>query len=76
MSVDDSFFAIGGHSLLAMRLISRLRSQSGIILPLRTLFEFTTPESLALNLATQDEDDEPMLIKGGGRISETMLESD
>jgi amino acid adenylation domain-containing protein len=76
VSVDDSFFAIGGHSLLAMRLISRLRSQSGIILPLRTLFEFTTPESLALNLVTQDEDDEPMLIKGGGRISETMLESD
>jgi len=75
VSVDDSFFAIGGHSLLAMRLIAQLRSRSGIILPLRTLFEFTTPESLALNLETLDEEDEPMLIQGGGRISQEMPES-
>ena len=70
VSVDDSFFSIGGHSLLAMRLIARLRSLNGTVLPLRTLFEFTTPESLAPHLESLEDDDEPMLIRGFGRITE------
>jgi amino acid adenylation domain-containing protein len=70
VSVDDSFFSIGGHSLLAMRLIARLRTQCGTVLPLRTLFEFTTPESLAPHLESLEDDDEPMLIRGFGRIIE------
>jgi acyl carrier protein len=70
VSVDDHFFSIGGHSLLAMRLIARLRSQHGMIIPLRTLFEFDTPESLAPHLEMPDEDDEPSLIRGSGRITE------
>jgi len=70
VSLDDSFFAIGGHSLLAMRLIARLRSENGTVLPLRTLFEFTTPESLAPHLDSLEDDDEPMLIRGFGRITE------
>jgi acyl-coenzyme A synthetase/AMP-(fatty) acid ligase len=70
VSVDDSFFAIGGHSLLAMRLIARLRALHGSVLPLRTLFEFTTPETLAPHLDSLEDDDEPMLIRGFGRITE------
>jgi amino acid adenylation domain-containing protein len=70
VSVDDSFFAIGGHSLLAMRLIAKLRSIHGKALPLRTLFEYTTPETLAPHLETLEEDEEPMLIRGSGRITE------
>ena len=70
VSVDDSFFSIGGHSLLAMRLIAKLRSLNGTVLPLRTLFEFTTPESLAPHLESLEDDDEPMLIRGFGRITE------
>ncbi|UXA53236.1 non-ribosomal peptide synthase/polyketide synthase [Xanthomonas prunicola] len=34
----DNFFAIGGHSLLAVRLISRIRTALGLELPLATLF--------------------------------------
>ena len=71
VSIDDNFFSIGGHSLLAMRLVAWLRSRHNIELPLRTLFEFNTPESLAPHLqALETEDDEPILTLGSGRITE------
>ncbi|HEY1229340.1 MAG TPA: SDR family oxidoreductase, partial [Ramlibacter sp.] len=36
---DDDFFALGGHSLAAVRLFARIRKQWNVDLPLATLFQ-------------------------------------
>ncbi|MCV6638056.1 amino acid adenylation domain-containing protein [Candidatus Albibeggiatoa sp. nov. NOAA] len=47
IGVTDNFFELGGHSLLAIRMMSKIQQQFGQNLPLATLFEGTTIESLA-----------------------------
>jgi amino acid adenylation domain-containing protein/non-ribosomal peptide synthase protein (TIGR01720 family) len=53
IGVEDNFFEIGGHSLMATQVASRIRDELGIEVPLRVFFEHQTVSALARQLADQ-----------------------
>jgi len=51
LSINDNFFELGGNSLLGIQLISRVRKDFQVELPLNTLFESPTAAGLAAAIA-------------------------
>jgi amino acid adenylation domain-containing protein len=50
LGIDDNFFDKGGHSLLATMLVSRIKKQIGVVVPLSRLFSANTIEKLARSI--------------------------
>jgi len=56
IGIGDNFFELGGHSLLATQLIAKVREAFQVELPLRSLFQCPTVESLAAVISPQKSD--------------------
>ncbi|MBX3622878.1 MAG: amino acid adenylation domain-containing protein [Rhizobacter sp.] len=67
LSVTDSFFEVGGHSMLAMRLMVQIEEKFGRRLPLSALLESPTIRHMAHRLDTNEETDSLVLIREGNR---------
>ena len=49
---SDDFFSLGGDSILAMKLVSKISQEFGITLPLKTVFLSNSLQELSNNIAT------------------------
>jgi amino acid adenylation domain-containing protein len=54
IGLEDSFFDLGGHSLMGARVLSRVRDALGVEVPLRALFEAPVLEAFAARVAAAD----------------------
>lgn len=52
LGITDDFFRFGGHSLLAMQAISRIRLRLGLEIPLAAFFEQATVEGIERHAST------------------------
>jgi len=71
---DDNFFALGGHSLAAMRMLSRVRAAWPIELPLRAVFSAPTLQALAVRIDELSSDTHTAVSEAPIRIIERRQE--
>ncbi|MET0317727.1 MAG: amino acid adenylation domain-containing protein, partial [Rhodococcus fascians] len=60
VGLDDDFFALGGNSLIATQVVSRLGAALDTRIPVRTIFEASSVEALAARVQP--------LVGGGARV--------
>ena len=53
VGATDNFFTLGGHSLAAIRIITRVKSELSVDVPLRLFFERGTVEGIAEHFLTE-----------------------
>ncbi|MCZ4517305.1 amino acid adenylation domain-containing protein [Rhodococcus ruber] len=64
VGAGDDFFALGGTSLSATRVIAHINDATGTVLPVRAVFESTTVRSLAVAVDSAERSALPRLVAG------------
>jgi amino acid adenylation domain-containing protein len=67
VGINDNFFDLGGHSLLATQLISRIREDFALEIPLAHLFENPTVAELSAIVESIRWAREEVLVSGAGQ---------
>ena len=77
VELDDNFFEIGGHSLLALQVVLRVRWRLGVDVPLRALLERPTLRAFAAEVEEAGEESGPqgslVPLKGGAGAAAVFL---
>jgi amidohydrolase len=63
IGVNDNFFELGGHSLVATQLISKIRGQFGVELPLKSIFQHTTVAAIGALIAKSEKTKVPPIVQ-------------
>ncbi|RQW04813.1 amino acid adenylation domain-containing protein [candidate division KSB1 bacterium] len=79
VGVLDNFFELGGHSMLGTQIVSQLREEYQVELPLRVLFENPTAEGIARAIAEEqaaqvDEQELASMLSEVENLSEEELQ--
>ncbi|MBK1783696.1 non-ribosomal peptide synthetase [Prauserella cavernicola] len=72
VGADDSFFALGGDSILSLQLVSRARD-AGLVITPRQVFERQTPAGLADVALAETAQPEAALVSEDGRLPLTPI---
>ncbi|KMS70850.1 non-ribosomal peptide synthetase [Streptomyces viridochromogenes] len=75
VGIHDEFFALGGHSVLANRLVARIRAELGAVVPLRAVFDTPTAAALAPLLEAPAAQRRPALRSAARRPDPVPLSS-
>ncbi|MEA2692141.1 MAG: hypothetical protein QOJ16_1528, partial [Acidobacteriota bacterium] len=80
VGVDDNFFDLGGHSLLLVRVHSRLQKLLGREIPIVDLFNYSTVEALARHLGAEPSrlggSEERARVRARGPVDSLMSSGD
>ena len=62
VGINDDFFALGGHSILAIRLISEIKNKQNVEISITDLFENPTVSKLSLFILNQSLEEKELTI--------------
>ncbi|MFP5286408.1 MAG: AMP-binding protein, partial [Thermoanaerobaculia bacterium] len=73
VGVEDDFFQLGGHSLIAIQMLSRLRDRAGIDLSVSRFFNVPTPALLAAEVRRRAPDPEALEARADALLKVSSL---